>query len=384
MELLQKLALGKPDWLIERRAALCRDPVDRLRYLRHAQAGIPESKSRKRSFAWKRLALMACLLVVVMPLPTISNVMLTRDVQPVRAAVNPANATPPDVWLVEQTDNEEIYSNGLRIDTTYTVASDTRPYPVYDRETLDLKEWRSGPVGILYHTTESNQAPFDPGHRDRLQRLSRNLLAYVKREKAYHYVIDRFGGVHRVVRESGSANHSGYSIWADEDKVYVNLNPSFIGVSFEAGTDVSSEGGNISTAQVRAGRDLTEMLRAKYGIPAHNCVTHAQVSVAPSIYRVGNHLDWSGGFPFAELGLEQNYQIPQPAIGVFGFRFDNDFLGATGPEFWTGILLGEDEFRQRAAAHGESVQTYRRKMQSRYRNIIRAVEGVASAVERTS
>jgi hypothetical protein len=126
------------------------------------------------------------------------------------------------------------------------------------------------------------------------------------------------------------------------------------------------------------------MLRAKYGIAAGNCVTHAQVSVSPSIMRVGNHMDWAGGFPFGELGLGGNYGIPSPSVGVFGFRYDNDYLRATGTDLWQGLLLGEDEFRRRAAAHGERVERHRLTLRKRYEGIIRAIEGVASAVEKTS
>ena len=49
-------------------------------------------------------------------------------------------------------------------------------------------------------------------------------------------MIDRFGRVFRIVRESDSANHAGNSVWADQHWVYVNLNESFFGVAFEAQT----------------------------------------------------------------------------------------------------------------------------------------------------
>lgn len=384
MEMGRHFRRTAPVWLVEWRATCYRDPLERLRYLRRVQAMYSPPRWQTCVSACKGIALVACVLVLLLPLPTISNARLTEQVEAAVIEATPVDVTPSGIWLVQEAQDHELYSNGLRIDTTYAVSGDKRPYPVYDRETLELVRWQSGPVGILFHTTESNQAPFDHDHSVRLQRLSQWLLEYLKREKAYHYLIDRFGQVHRVVRETDSANHSGYSVWADGRDVYVNLNPSFIGISFEAQTEVSAEGADISRAQVRAARELTEMLRSKHGIPARNCVTHGQVSVAPSISRVGNHLDWAGGFPFGELGLEDNYQIPNAAIGVFGFRFDTEFLEATGVEHWKGILLGEDEFRRRAAAHGESVRSHRQKTQSRYRTIIRALEGVVNAVERTS
>jgi len=76
--------------------------------------------------------------------------------------------------------------------------------PVYDRRTLELLEWRSGPAGIVYHTTESNIAPFDEEHSVRLRRVGRWMLEYVRDNRSYHFVIDRFGRVHRIVREAGA------------------------------------------------------------------------------------------------------------------------------------------------------------------------------------
>ena len=69
--------------------------------------------------------------------------------------------------------------------------------------------------------------------------------------------------------------------------LYLNLNESFLGVAFEAQSGPPGEEPEINPAQVRAAADLTEMLRARYGIPPGNCVTHAQVSVNPSNMRVG-------------------------------------------------------------------------------------------------
>jgi hypothetical protein len=314
----------------------------------------------------------------------VSDVALVEELEALRVEGRPADVRVPEVWLVEQTKEYELYSNGLRIETRHAVAAEKRPYPVFDRQSLELLEWRSGPAGIVYHSTESNLAPFEPGQNGRLRSIGGWLLEHVMREKAYHYVIDRFGRVHRIVQESDTAHHAGYSMWADGRELYVNLNAVFLGVSFESHTEDTSQGPQVSEAQVHAARILTEMLRHKYGIRGHNCVTHAQVSVAPPIMRLGNHMDWAASFPFGELNLENNYAVPNPAVGVFGFRYDADFLNATGSELWQGLALGEDEFRQRAAAEGRSVADHRAAMKQRYRQIIEALEDVVEAVEKTT
>ena len=78
------------------------------------------------------------------------------------------------VWLVEHTKDFEIYSNGLRIDNRYTVSSDPRAaYAVYRRSAIDpaQPEWRTAPVGIVYHTTESDQAVFEEDETSKLKRI---------------------------------------------------------------------------------------------------------------------------------------------------------------------------------------------------------------------
>src|SRR5262249_43189951 len=147
-----------------------------------------------------------------------------------------------------------------------------------------------------YHTTESHLEAFEEEQNGRLKYLGKNLLALLRREHSYHYLIDRFGRVFRVVEESEAANHAGTSVWADSQGVYVNLNDSFLGVAFEGQTEAPEA---ISMAQITAARMLTEMLRWRYKMPLENFVTHAQVSVNPQNMRMGAHIDWARDFPFA-------------------------------------------------------------------------------------
>ena len=85
-------------------------------------------------------------------------------------------------------------------------------------------------------------------------------------------MIDRFGRVYRIVRESDAAEHAGYSVWSDDAWLYLNLNESFLGISFETKTEPGQEQPTVSPAQIHAAAVLTEMLRGRYGISAGNCV----------------------------------------------------------------------------------------------------------------
>src|SRR5262249_53702875 len=136
----------------------------------------------------------------------------------------------------EQTKGYDLYSNGLRIENELAVSNKPRSYRPVSRDTESFGPLRTQPAGIVFHTTESDQAPFDPTQSHALMRIGHELLLFVRNKQAYHFVIDRFGRVHRIVVESDAANHAGNSIWADSDWAYVALNDSFIGVAFESRT----------------------------------------------------------------------------------------------------------------------------------------------------
>ncbi len=284
---------------------------------------------------------------------------------------------PAEIWQVEKTDVSETYSNGLRIDDRFSTATHPRSYlafpatPLPDRE----GERRSVPAGIVFHTTESEQAPFEPDENSKLKRIGESLLDYVRRNRSYNFLIDRFGRVYKVVQEGDAANHAGNSIWSDPERVYLNLNESFLGVSFETQTLPGQTEATVNPAQVQSGAMLTGMLRRRYGIPAGNCVTHAQVSVNPHSLQVGYHLDWASSFPFDQLGLPDNYAVPLPAVSLFGFEYDSNFARQAGVRMYREAELAEQGVRDRAAAAHMQLSVYRRTLQRRYRSQLAAARG---------
>jgi hypothetical protein len=280
-----------------------------------------------------------------------------------------------DVWQVAIEGNSELYSNGLRIDNTFGVSHRPRAYLVFPAEGTGPPEQRTTPAGIVFHSTESQQAPFEAGHNETLKRIGESLLDYIRRRRSYHFVIDRFGRVYRVVAEGDAACHAGHSVWADDQWLYVNLNESFLGVAFESQTAGREGEREITAAQTRSAFMLTELLRARHRIAAGNCVTHAQVSVNPTNMRVGYHVDWAAEFPFEELGLPDNYAIPLPAIRVFGFDWDSVFLGAAGVRMRTGVEAAAAVMERQAAAAGLRVPAYRPRLQQGYRRKLAQVQG---------
>ena len=287
-----------------------------------------------------------------------------------------------EIWQVEKTGPSETYSNGLRIDNRFATVNHPRSYRAFSARSADIAgERRTTPAGIVYHTTESLQAPFEAARNGELKQVGESLLEYIRRRKAYNFVIDRFGRVFRMVREEDAAEHAGYSVWADEDRLYVNLNESFLGVALETRTQPGQVEATVTAAQIRATAMLTEMLRGRYQIPARNCVTHAQVSVSPTRMLAGYHMDWASSFPFAEIGLPDNYALPLPSVEAFGFERDANYTRAAGVRLSAGAGLGERALAARAAAIGVGVFVYRQRLQKLYRQRLAATRGATVSHE---
>jgi hypothetical protein len=352
---------------IEFKAGRYRDPIQKLAYLQRVAKKVASRRRPHSSLFSVPVLLLALFGVSRVQTVTDVNAGLPREkstvvnkLPDVHTGLSPLGTA----WLVENGPGYEAYSNGLRIENRYLTPNAPRSYVVF-RNGLP-SERHSEPAGIIFHTSESVQAPFEPDQNDSLTRIGKELLEFVSRRKAYHFVIDRFGRVFRIVPESDSANHAGYSVWADRNGVYVNLNHSFLGLSFEAQTRDLAQGSYLSTSQIHSGRLLVEMLVSKYKIPLENCVTHAQVSVDPKKMTIGYHYDGSGDFPFQQLGIPDNYALPIPSLFVFGFDFDSRFIMYSGARMWNGIQVSEKRLRQEADLQHMSVEQHKDVLRTRY------------------
>lgn len=359
------------------------DPVTRLRFLK---ALTPRERGDGgRRGPWR--ALFHYLLLAIVPLTLIAAFLVMRAAARVPAPeawhppAEPSRAVPkplpslPEVWMVEKDKTEEVFSNGLHIDTRFTVSNHPRSYlafPVNGPAGRAVR--RSVPAGIVFHTTESLQIPFEAQQNSALKRIGESLLEYVGRRCSYHYLVDRFGRVFRVVAEQDAANHAGYSIWADDRYRYLNLNESFLGVSFESRTEKGETDAHLSPSQVHSATMLTELLRGRYRIPVSNCVTHLQVSVNPDGMRVGYHTDWASGFPFEQVGLPDNYALPLPSVVAFGFICDRTVRETAGPRLVLAIEQADAALDRRAEAAGMRPLEYRKILQREYRTLLAQVK----------
>lgn len=139
-----------------------------------------------------------------------SALSLSSVAAPARASDRPAppleplsESLPPDapgivpttIFLADRGPGWELYSNGLRIETSHAVSGAERRYRVRGRDgSLQPTEY-SQPVGILFHTSESDLWPLEPAFERQLRRTSAGLLKYVRDAGSYNYLIDRFGRV---------------------------------------------------------------------------------------------------------------------------------------------------------------------------------------------
>lgn len=299
------------------------------------------------------------------PAPAPPDVALPR---PALGLAGPASALPPtpapDVWLVEKGRDYELYSNGLRIETAFTTEGAPRRFRPFDLEGRLHEEVFDRPVGLLYHTSESDIWPMQASYNENLRDSSHQLLRYLRRERVYNYLIDRFGRVYRVVAEAQRANHAGHSIWAAGGRVYLNLNNAFLGVCFESRWG----GGNalpITEAQLQAGRLLTGHLRQRWHLAADMCVTHGLTSVNPQKHLIGHHVDWARGFPFEAFGLPDQYARAAPSVALFGFGYDDELLKKMDAP-WEGVHAAERLLEAEARQRGMSVDGLRRERRALY------------------
>ena len=276
----------------------------------------------------------------------------------------PLDGLPPQgVWLVDSGDDWELYSNGLRIDTTYAVAGEPRRYRAFSLDG-EMGAVLHQPSGLVYHTSESDIWPLQESYNEKLRDSSQNLLRYLRRRQVYHYLVDRFGQAFRVVEEADRAHHAGMSIWRTGERVWLNLNGPTIGICFET----RWEGGRalpITRAQLEAGRRLTDYLRDKWSMAPDMCVTHGLISVNARRHLIGHHVDWARGFPFDAFGLPDLYDRPAPAVALFGFDYDEQFLEVMG-EPWPGVLDAERELADEAERTGRTVEDVRKERSQRY------------------
>ena len=364
------------------------NPILRLRFLRAVMLPGAERYRRRKPYSfWFLVSFPVVLLLFTAP-ASAPWVRAPTAISPPSVAERPEPATgaveqTPEIWIVEKTDAFETYSNGLRIDNRFSIANRRRSYVAFSatgpEDTPGHR--RSVPAGIVFHTTESLQVAFESAQNPALKRIGESLLTYVRLKRAYNFLIDRFGSVYRVVQESDAANHAGNSIWSDPEWLYLNLNQSFLAVSFETQTVPGQVEAAINPAQVRSGDVLIKMLRKRYGIPARNCITHAQVSVNVTNLLIGYHLDWASSFPFDQVGLPDNYALPLPAVSLFGFDFDANFMRRAGVRLSQEARLSEQVLRDRADAAHLPVPFYRRALQKRYLRQLAAVSGEHSGMD---
>ncbi|MFN0106144.1 MAG: N-acetylmuramoyl-L-alanine amidase [Bryobacteraceae bacterium] len=351
---------------VEWRAGRIADPVKRLGYLRGSSA-FWSRKPVRRALRDTRLHRVSAFVAAAMllPMPMITDGAAPRQ----RAQAASRSDVSTNVWTVQNSADHELYSNGLRVEKRFMAAP---------RQAVPFQRWRlndnareenPAPFGIVFHTTESDAAVYAETNNRRLRRAAEGALGYVQSQRAYHFVIDRFGRVFRTVPEDEPANHAGTSVWADDKYYFVNLNHSFLGVSFDGQSRGADGKPSVTEPQVASARLLTDMLRSRYRIAGGNCVTHAQVSVNAGNMGVGYHTDWSAGFPYARLGLPVNYLTPLPAITLFGFGFEEYFSNIAADELLDGISAGETILRQDATRRGLSTAAYRRFLAKRFREV---------------
>jgi hypothetical protein len=99
--------------------------------------------------------------------------------------------------------------------------------------------------------------------------------------------------------------------------------------------------------------------------------------------RIGYHTDWASGFPFAALGLPDNYAALSPSISEFGFEYDDVLVQASRGRPWAGLLESEEELKQRSLEEHLSPGRLRARLRQRYQRILNSAAVRAYEVDET-
>jgi hypothetical protein len=93
---------------------------------------------------------------------------------------------------------------------------------------------------------------------------------------------------------------------------------------------------------------------------------------------VGYHTDWATGFPFAEVGLPDNYELLPPSLLLFGFEADSTYVNLSGAGLRKAVSLAEQQVQQAAEARHLPVSRYQEGLRKRYAAMVAAVGGAAA------
>ena len=109
-----------------------------------------------------------------------------------------------------------------------------------------------------------------------LRGTSQGLLRYVQKNRLYHYVIDRFGRVFRVVAEESKANHAGNSVWANAGRVYKQITR----LRIEGHTDSDgNDAANLKLSEARANAVMSALIKRHVDPPRVHAGTPARVEL---------------------------------------------------------------------------------------------------------
>jgi hypothetical protein len=94
------------------------------------------------------------------------------------------------------------------------------------------------------------------------------------------------------------------------------------------------------------------------------------ISVNPEKMLIGYHTDWKGRFPFAAVGLPDNYQRTLPSVTDWGFRYDAQFADELDGRLWPGLRASVKQLETEARARELPVDRYRRQQQQKYKDFL--------------
>ena len=188
---------------------------------------------------------------------------------------------------------------------------------------------------------------------------ARTCCATCSRTSVYHYLIDRFGRVFRVVEEKDKANHAGH-LGLERGRPRLpepERRHDRASRSRRAGRAAGRCRSRAPSSRRGAASPTT--CAHKWSIAPEMCVTHGLASVNPKKHLIGHHLDWARGFPFAAFGAARPVRRALAGRGPLRLRLRRAIPRRCWASRGRACAQAERQLAAEAAARGATVEDVR-------------------------
>ena len=217
------------------------------------------------------------------------------------------------------------------------------------------------PVGIVFHTSESDIWPLEESFNEKLRDSSQDLLRYLRRnqrlplpDRPLRPRLPRGGGG----GQGQPRRHVGLERRATA--IYLNLNDAVARGLVRDALGGRARAADHARRSSRRGAASPTTCATSGRSPPSMCVTHGLASVNPKKHLIGHHLDWARGLPVRGLRAARPVRAGARRRRALRLRVRRPLPDGDGRAVAGGALAAEQRWRRRrrraAAAADDDAQ----------------------------